>query len=850
MSQTVKLGGELVPQTVSEIALDAKYIIDRENNGVKQSDINHAVGNLSGGSNFVTLLATSADTNIGAVFTRENVTPAVNTLYRIGNWKHDGSPKYNVNYYSVYGANGTTIDDLVPVALSEIGIDTQPTPGSTNLITSGAVAASIVYDISAAHSGAGYETLAAALGTNGNNVPDSVRKGGMSIKFIKTTPASYSVVKTEGLETQPTGTEVSVNPNINSGTYTAAQLNGAFSTLPTSSALTYWMAVSGETTTYTKWVISLVHTSDNKYVQSRCITAEFSVNPDDWESIETMHCVFFDMAISDNDNNHIVGFKDGHIRTKNFDSSKDATTEERGLMSAEDKVALDESVEKLSTIEEGAEVNEVETVNTINTDLDFSDEQNNIVMRLTNGHIKTKKFDSSKNASTTESGLMSSSDKAKLDTIEEGAEINNTNTDNTVTNEDFDISDENDNIILLVKNGFLKTKNFDSSLENWSKLHSLNPNNPIHSIMQAPGFGKIFRNWGFIGDSLSSGETWGNYDKALTINVFYTDKKISTNGLENEAGSVVTETFTSYGYKPKITLTFNSDTGLNNKILAAIVQNNTYISLCVGESGKTSYTFDISGIVVFSYPSENEPLYRFQAEYVNDNYDISWGQYLCRLLNVSGYNYAVGGETALSFCTYGDNGRRWNSLSDQIKEAYFIALGQNDSNLFLGGGSWSNYPCVTNYPNASDYTEQLILTRNDVLNDIDLNNYNNNLYSFAGYYCRILQRVKELQPKGYIFIVTDPFLTEIGNSKWNDCIRIIYQIYKEIYNDSIWLIDLDTYITNINEIKPKISLNGLHSSAFGYCYVSYIMNTYLDWIIRNNIDAFRRTSLIGTECDS
>ena len=286
MSQTVKLGGELVPQTVSKIALDAKYIIDRENNGVKQSDINHAVGNLSGGSNFVTLLATIADTNIGAVFTRENVTPAVNTLYRIGNWKHDGSPKYNVNYYSVYGANGTTIDDLVPVALSEIGIDTQPTPGSTNLITSGAVAASIVYDISAAHSGAGYETLAAALGTNGNNVPDSVRKGGMSIKFIKTTPASYSVVKTEGLETQPTGTEVSVNPNINSGTYTAAQLNGAFSTLPTSSALTYWMAVSGETTTYTKWVISLVQNSDNKYVQYRLMSDTFNTTLANWQGID------------------------------------------------------------------------------------------------------------------------------------------------------------------------------------------------------------------------------------------------------------------------------------------------------------------------------------------------------------------------------------------------------------------------------------------------------------------------------------------------------------------------------------------------------------------------------------
>ena len=185
MPQHVIIGGELEPRGMSGVALDAKYIIDRENNGLNQSDINSTVETLAGASNFVTIPATSTDTSIGAVFTRVSITPATDTLYRIGNWKHDGSPQYNVNYYSVYGTNSASISGLVPVALSENGIDDNPTPGSTNLVSSGGVAASIVYDISAAHAGAVYETLADALGTGGNNIPEPLRKGGISVKFIQ-----------------------------------------------------------------------------------------------------------------------------------------------------------------------------------------------------------------------------------------------------------------------------------------------------------------------------------------------------------------------------------------------------------------------------------------------------------------------------------------------------------------------------------------------------------------------------------------------------------------------------------------------------------------------------------------
>lgn len=94
--------------------------------------------------------------------------------------------------YSDYMWNGTA---MVLMATYDNAIDNEPTPGSNNLVKSGGVAASIVFDISAYHATgstlATYANLAAALGTDGANVPASVRKGGMSVKFVQSSDNKY-----------------------------------------------------------------------------------------------------------------------------------------------------------------------------------------------------------------------------------------------------------------------------------------------------------------------------------------------------------------------------------------------------------------------------------------------------------------------------------------------------------------------------------------------------------------------------------------------------------------------------------------------------------------------------------
>ena len=179
---------------------------------------------ISPDTKYVTAVATAQTTSVTQVLP---ATGSTDTVYRVGKW--DGT-QYDATVYSEYAWFGSQYKLL---ATKEYGIDTTPTAGSENLITSGAVAASIVYDISAAHSGAAYADLAAALGTNGSNVPDTVRKGGMSVKFVCTYDNKYmqyrlmkdewstTVTDWQGVDATPTaGSENIMNSY---GTNTAIQ---------------------------------------------------------------------------------------------------------------------------------------------------------------------------------------------------------------------------------------------------------------------------------------------------------------------------------------------------------------------------------------------------------------------------------------------------------------------------------------------------------------------------------------------------------------------------------------------------------------------------------------------------
>lgn len=109
--------------------------------------------------------------------------PQQNVIYRVA----------GTSSYTDYMWDGT---DFIPMATYTNTPTDIPIVGSTDVITAGGVANhGSAFDISEYNKNgstlATYADLAAALGTDGANVPSDVRKGGMSVKFVQSNDNKY-----------------------------------------------------------------------------------------------------------------------------------------------------------------------------------------------------------------------------------------------------------------------------------------------------------------------------------------------------------------------------------------------------------------------------------------------------------------------------------------------------------------------------------------------------------------------------------------------------------------------------------------------------------------------------------
>ena len=67
--------------------------------------------------------------------------------------------------------------------------------------------------------------------------------------------------------------------------------------------------------------------------------------------------------------------------------------------------------------------------------------------------------------------------------------------------------------------------------------------------------------------------------------------------------------------------------------------------------------------------------------------------------------------------------------------------------------------------------------------------------------------------------------------------------------DNVYVIDLfrygPSYASGTN-FRDSFFLGG-HMNAAGYEYTAWMFMTYIDWIIRNNMDDFSQVAFIGTD---
>ena len=204
----------------------------------------------------------------------------------------------------------------------------------------------------------------------------------------------------------------------------------------------------------------------------------------------------------------------------------------------------------------------------------------------------------------------------------------------------------------------------------------------------------------------------------------------------------------------------------------------------------------------------------------HDMYEYSWGQYMARTLGNTVHNFSKGGMTAKEFC---ESFAKINNFWDSSKkaQAYIIAMGVND---------------ITNYG------ENL-----GKIDDIDFVNYENNADSFVGYYAKIIQKYKELQPKAKFFLMTMPkwYKHKDRDAAEDRHRELLYEMTKVF--DNTYVLDLRKYAPYYDEAFEKKFFLGGHMNPCGYILTAEMVMTYIDYIIRNNMEDFSQIGFVGTE---
>ncbi len=202
----------------------------------------------------------------------------------------------------------------------------------------------------------------------------------------------------------------------------------------------------------------------------------------------------------------------------------------------------------------------------------------------------------------------------------------------------------------------------------------------------------------------------------------------------------------------------------------------------------------------------------------HDMFEYSWGQYFGRLVGTKVLNFSRGGMSAKEYCeSFAEANHYWDE--DKLCQCYVMALGVNDIlNMHMPVGAVS---------------------------DINLEDYEKNADTFAGWYARIIQRIRKMQPKARFFFMTMMRDTdEERNAKVAEHAALLHELTK-VFEFS-YVLDFFAYGPTYDaEFKRNFYLGG-HLNSAGYLLTSRMLASYMDYIIRNNPEDFSQVGFIGT----
>jgi len=201
----------------------------------------------------------------------------------------------------------------------------------------------------------------------------------------------------------------------------------------------------------------------------------------------------------------------------------------------------------------------------------------------------------------------------------------------------------------------------------------------------------------------------------------------------------------------------------------------------------------------------------------HDMFPYSWGQFMAREAGFTVHNFSRGGMSAKEYIdTFAEAQGFWRP--DLAAQAYIIAMGVNDFNNL-------------------HWYEDGVGTVADIAPD-----WRDNKKSFVGYYAAIIQRYKLIQPEAKFFLMTMPRTEEpYAPDAHSDAIYALAAYFGNCY-----VLDLRQYGPCYDAFfESKFYLNG-HLNPMGYRLTATMTLSYIDYIIRHNMDDFKQIGFIGT----
>ena len=255
------------------------------------------------------------------------------------------------------------------------------------------------------------------------------------------------------------------------------------------------------------------------------------------------------------------------------------------------------------------------------------------------------------------------------------------------------------------------------------------------------------------------------------------------------------------------------------KKITSIIENEKPLDTLVSDGGYTTIFPTIACIGDSLSSGEFEHIDENGTKTYHDKFEFSWGQFIARTTGNKVYNFSRGGMTAKEYIeSFAEINDYWNL--NKKSTAYIIALGVND----------------------------LLRMKQSLgkISDIDLKNLNNNKDTFAGWYGRIIQKYKQINPNAKFFFVSMPkesSLDDTYNKIKQEHANLLYDLTK-IFSNS-YVIDLFQYAPIYDEeFKEKFYLEE-HMNPAGYRLTGVMIASYIDYIIRSDFKAFRQVGFIG-----